>query len=63
MPFRSIVAGRPHSNLLDYRIDNALTRDPQNFADLIHYREKIARKLDQGIAESMKLGEAAKMDF
>jgi hypothetical protein len=61
--FRSIVAGRPHSNLLDYRIDNALTRDPQNFADLIHYREKIARKLDRGIAESMRLGDAARIDF
>jgi hypothetical protein len=61
--YRSVVAGRPHSNLLDYRIDNALTRDPANFADLIHYREKIARKLEQGIADSMRLGAAATIAF
>jgi hypothetical protein len=61
--YRSIVAGRPRSNLIDYRIGNALTRDPANFADLIHYREKIARKLEDGVAESMRLGNAATIDF
>ena len=33
-----IVAGRPHSNFINYRVDNALTRDAANFADFIHYR-------------------------
>jgi hypothetical protein len=61
--YKSIVAGRPHSNFLDYRIDNELTRDPRNFADLIHYRATIARKLNDGVIESIKLGEAAKIDF
>ena len=61
--YRSIVVGRPNSNFLDYRIDNALTRDPLNFADLIHYRATIARKLDEGVAESIRLGAAAKIDF
>lgn len=61
--YRSIVSGRPHSNLLDFRIDNAMTRDPQNFADLIHYRAVIARKVDQGIAVSLRDGEAARIDF
>jgi hypothetical protein len=61
--YRSIVAGRPHSNLLDYRIDNALTRDPANFADLIHYREIIARKLEQGVADTIRLGAAATISF
>jgi hypothetical protein len=61
--YRSIIAGRPHSNFIDYRVDNELTRDPQNFADLIHYRAKIARKLGEGIATSFRLGEAAKIDF
>jgi hypothetical protein len=63
LAFKSIVAGRPHSNFIDYRIDNALTRDPQNFADLIHYRAKIARKLDEGIAASIRFGESANIDF
>ena len=61
--FKRIVAGRPHSNLIDYRVDNALTRDPANFADLIHYRAKIARKVEEGITASIRLGEAAKIDF
>jgi hypothetical protein len=61
--FRRIVAGRPHSNFIDYRVDNALTRDPANFADLIHYRVKIARKMEEGIAASIRLGEAARIDF
>jgi hypothetical protein len=61
--FKRIVAGRPHSNFIDYRVDNALTRDPANFADLIHYRAKIARKMEVGIVASLRLGEAAKIDF
>jgi hypothetical protein len=61
--YRSIVSGRPNSNLIDYRIDNALTRDPANFADLIHYREAIARRIEQGIAASLREGERAKIEF
>jgi hypothetical protein len=61
--FRRIVAGRPRSNFIDDRVDNALTRDPANFADLFHYRAKIARKMEEGIAASIRLGQAAKVDF
>lgn len=61
--YRSVVAGRPNSNFIDYRIDNELTRDPANFADFIHYRAKIAHRLDEGIAASIRFGEAAKIDF
>jgi hypothetical protein len=61
--FKRIVAGRPRSNFIDYRLDNALTRDPANFADLFHYRVKIARKMEVGIVASIRLGEAAKIDF
>jgi hypothetical protein len=61
--FKRIVAGRPHSNLIDYRIDNALTRDPLNFVDAIHYRTKIALKVQEGIVASLRLGEAAKIEF
>ncbi|MBA2401317.1 MAG: hypothetical protein H0V72_21975 [Bradyrhizobium sp.] len=60
---KRVVAGRPHSNFINYRIDNALTRDPANFADFIHYRPIIADKMAEGIADSIKLGEAAKIDF
>lgn len=61
--YKSILAGRPNSNFLDYRIDNALTRDPLNFVDLIHYRASIARKLDEGVAASIRFGAAATVDF
>ena len=58
-----IVAGRPHSNFINYRIENALTRDSANFADFIHYRPIIADRMAEGIVESIRLGEAAKINF
>ena len=61
--FSRIVAGRPHSNFIDYRIDNELTRDPLNFVDTIHYRSKIASRVQEGIVASIRLGEVAKIDF
>ncbi|WP_208828430.1 hypothetical protein [Bradyrhizobium neotropicale] len=60
---RRVVAGRPNSNFINYRIDNALTRDRANFADFIHYRPSIATKIMEGIAASIRDGEAAKIDF
>lgn len=61
--FRTLVAGRAHSNLVDYRIDNALTRDAANFIDLIHYRSAIAQRVNDGIIASLRDGEAARIDF
>jgi len=58
-----IVAGRPHGNFINYRVDNALTRDRANWVDFIHYRPVIATKISDGIAASIKQGEAAKIDF
>jgi hypothetical protein len=60
---KRVVAGRPHSNFIDFRVDTPLTRDPANFADVIHYRAKIARKMEEGIIASIQFGEAAKIDF
>jgi hypothetical protein len=57
------VAGRPHSNFINYRVDNALTRDRGNFIDYIHYRSNIAAKIAGGIAASLRDGEAAQIDF
>jgi hypothetical protein len=61
--YRRIVAGRPHSNFIDFRVDNALARDPANFVDHIHYRARIARKMEEDIAASIRLGDAAKIAF
>jgi hypothetical protein len=60
---RKIVAGRPHSNFINYRVDNARTRDRADFLDYIHYRPLIAAKISEGIAASIRLGEAARIDF
>jgi hypothetical protein len=60
---RQIVAGRPHSNFINYRIDNALTRDAANFVDFIHYRPRVSARILEGIAASIALGNAARVDF
>jgi hypothetical protein len=60
---RRTVAGRPHSNFINYRIDNAMTRDRANFVDFIHYRPGLAARMSEGIAASLELGNAARIDF
>jgi len=60
---RKLVAGRPRSNFIDFRVDNAFTRDRANFMDFGHYRAPIARRMEQGIAESIRLGGNAKIEF
>ena len=59
---KAMIAGR-RGNFINYRVDTALTRDPKNFVDLIHYRAEIADKIQQGVAASIKSGSAAKIDF
>ena len=58
-----LVAGRPHSNFLDFRVDDPLTRDQGNFLDPMHYRAQIARRMEQRIAESLRLGNAGPTSF
>jgi hypothetical protein len=60
---RKTVAGRPRSNFVSYRVDNALIRDRDNFVDFIHYRPKLARAIEQGIVASLRDGEKARVDF
>lgn len=58
-----LVAGRARSNFIDFRVDNALTRDRANFMDFGHYRANIARRMEAAIAESIKLGDKARIEF
>jgi hypothetical protein len=44
------VAGRPRSGFLDFRIDNAMTRDPENFMNTMHYRAILARQMEQSVS-------------
>jgi len=55
--------GRPQSNFIDFRVINELTRDAANFMDFGHYRAKIARRMEQGIADSIRVGDKAKVEF
>lgn len=61
--FRQLVAGRASSNLIDFRVDNALTRNPANFLDFIHYRAPIARRVNGGIIASFRDAAAARIEF
>jgi len=58
-----LVAGRPHSNFLDFRVDDPLTRDQKNFLDAGHYRAPVARRMEQRIAESLRVGNAGPTTF
>jgi len=49
-----LVAGRPGSGFLDFRVDDAITRDPKNFMDYGHYRANVARRMEQDIATTIR---------
>ncbi|MGB9056960.1 MAG: hypothetical protein WCC50_00470, partial [Pseudolabrys sp.] len=58
-----LVAARPHSNFLDFHVDDPLTRDPKNFLDPVHYRAPVARRMEQRIAESLRVGNGGPTTF
>jgi hypothetical protein len=48
------VAGRHRGGFLDFRVDNAVTRDPANFADGVHYRNNVAREIEERIVATLR---------
>ena len=44
------VAQRPRSGFLDFRVDNAMTRDPENFMNAMHYRAAVARRMERSVS-------------
>ena len=48
------VPDRPHSGFLDFRVDDASTHDVTDFADMIHYREKLARRMEAAIISLLR---------
>ena len=48
------VAGRHRGAFLDFRVDNAVTRDPGNFADAVHYRNNVAREIEERIVATLR---------
>jgi hypothetical protein len=53
------VAQRRRSGFLDFRVENAMTRDPQNFMNAMHYRAALARQMEQSVSAAIT-AEAAK---
>jgi hypothetical protein len=51
--YRAIAEARPGTVVLDFLVDNEMTRDDKNFWDGVHYRGPIARVLEQKIASSL----------
>jgi hypothetical protein len=55
------VDGRARGAFIDYRVDNALTRDPANFTDYVHISAKAARQMERDIAG--RIGGKASLGF
>jgi hypothetical protein len=51
-----IVAQRPRSGFLDFRVDNAMTREPENFMNAMHYRAVLARQMEQSVSAIIAAG-------
>jgi len=49
-----VVSTRPGSGFLDFRVDTAATRDATDFADKVHYREKLARYMEGRISALLR---------
>ena len=48
------VPDRPHSGFLDFRVDTESTHDVTDFADMMHYREKLARRMEAAIISLLR---------
>jgi hypothetical protein len=56
---RGAVDGRARAALIDYRMDNPLTRDPANFTDYVHTSARAARQMEREIAARIGLADRA----
>jgi hypothetical protein len=49
-----LVADRPGSGFIDFRVDGPIASDPKNFMDARHYRANIARQIERSIAATLR---------
>jgi hypothetical protein len=52
--YRDLAAARPHTAVLDWLVDGELARDDKSFWDLLHFRQPVARQLEQSIAAAIR---------
>ncbi len=55
--YADLAARRPHTALLNWRLDRAELRDSELFFDHTHYRQPIARLLEADIAKAIRSAE------
>jgi hypothetical protein len=60
---KDAVDGRAKGAFIDYRVDDALTRDPANFTDYIHTSAKAARRMEREIAARVGVADKASSGF
>jgi hypothetical protein len=48
--------GRQGIALQDYMVDGQIARDPENFLDMVHYRNNVARIIEDGIIDVFNRG-------
>lgn len=51
---QALVKGRPDSGYLDLMNDNAISRDPANFLDGLHYRRSAAELIEQRLISTLR---------
>src|SRR5262249_25747342 len=56
---RHVVADRPRGGFLDFRRDVEGTHDATDFVHLVHYREKLAHRVEAAIIERLRSGDVA----
>jgi len=47
------MAARPRGSFIDFMIDGPISRDPENFMDMEHFRMNVARMIEARIAAAM----------
>jgi hypothetical protein len=52
--FRALAAARPRTAVVDWRTDRPLNRDPALFFDQTHYRQPIARAVENDVAAALQ---------
>lgn len=60
---KGVADGRPRGGFIDYRVDNALTRDPANFMDYVHTSARAARQMEREIAGRVGFADKASNKF
>jgi hypothetical protein len=53
--YRALADMRPNTRVLDFDVDGPMARAHDNFWDAIHYRDSVARKIEDQVAAAIKL--------